>query len=186
MADETSLQKQFLIAMPGLGDSNFDHAVALMCEHNDQGALGLVINRPTDLNLSAMLEHMQLDHAGMASDAIVYWGGPVSPERGFVIHNAPGQWESTLRIDENLYITTSRDVLAAIGRGEGPDHSLVTLGYAGWGAGQLEGEILGNAWLSTPISPDILFKLPAAERWQAATQLLGLDVKNLASQVGHA
>ncbi len=186
MADETSLQKQFLIAMPGLGDTHFDRSVTLLCEHNDEGALGLVINRPTELRLSTMLNHMELKHGGLSDDPIVYWGGPVKPERGFVIHSAPGHWDSSMQVDEDLYVTTSRDVLVAMARGEGPEHYLVTLGYAGWSAGQLEGEMLSNAWLNTPISRGVLFGLPAPERWLAATQLLGLDISHLASQAGHA
>lgn len=186
MADETSLQKHFLIAMPGLGDSPFDRSVTLLCEHNDDGALGLVINRPTELRLSAMLDHMELKHGALADDPIVYWGGPVNPERGFVIHDAPGEWDSSMQIDEGLYVTTSRDVLVAMSRGEGPQHYLVALGYAGWGAGQLENEILHNDWLNTPVNHSVLFGLPAPERWLAATQLLGLDISHLASQAGHA
>lgn len=186
MADETSLQKQFLIAMPGLGDSHFDRSVTLLCEHNDEGALGLVINRPTELRLSTMLDHMDLKHAALTDDPIVYWGGPVKPERGFVIHSAPGEWDSSMQIDEDLYVTTSRDVLAAMARGEGPEDYLVALGYAGWEAGQLEGEILNNTWLNTPVNRGVLFGLPPPERWLAATQLLGLDISHLASRAGHA
>lgn len=186
MADETSLQNQFLIAMPGLGDAHFDRSVTLLCEHNEDGALGLVINRPTELRLSTMLDHMELKHGDLVDDPIIYWGGPVKPERGFVIHGSPGDWDSSMRLDEDLYVTTSRDVLVAMGRGEGPSQYLVTLGYAGWGAGQLEGEILSNAWLNTPINRGVLFGLPAPERWLAATQLLGFDISHLASQAGHA
>jgi len=186
MASDISLQHQFLVAMPGLGDAHFDRSVTLLCEHNNEGALGLVINRPTDLRLSAMLDHIDVKRSGLAGDPIVFWGGPVKPERGFVIHGAPGDWESCLRIDDSLYVTTSRDVLAALGRGEGPSQYLVALGYAGWGAGQLEDEILNNAWLNTPLNHGVLFDLPAPERWLAATQLLGLDISHLASQAGHA
>jgi putative transcriptional regulator len=178
---------QFLVAMPGLLDSNFNHTVTLLCEHNEQGALGLIINRPTDLKLADMLEHMKLGHKAIDdSSHIVYWGGPVQQERGFVVHPGPGAWESSLQVSEDLYITTSRDVLGAIGRGEGPQKFFVALGYAGWAAGQLEHEILENSWLNTPVDRPILFDTPAANRWQAATRLLGVDVTQLAGDAGHA
>jgi putative transcriptional regulator len=186
MADERYLSNQFLVAMPGLEDSNFSHSVTLLCEHSEKGALGLIINRPTDLKLADMLDQMGLEHAALQGDPIVYWGGPVQPERGFVVHDGPGGWESTLQLDEDLYVTTSRDVLGAIARGAGPSRYLVALGYAGWGQGQLESEIMSNSWLNTPVDRAILFGTPAEERWRAATKLLGLDVGQLASTAGHA
>ena len=186
MADESYLSNQFLVAMPGLEDSNFNHSVTLLCEHFEKGALGLVINRPTDLHLSEMLDQMGVERERMSGDPIVYWGGPVQPERGFVVHSGPGTWDSTLRLDEDLYITTSRDVLGAIGRGEGPDRYMVALGYAGWGEGQLESEIMSNSWLNTPVDRAVLFGTPAPDRWLAATRLLGVDVSHLASVAGHA
>jgi putative transcriptional regulator len=186
MADESYLSNQFLVAMPGLEDSNFSHSVTLLCEHSEKGALGLVINRPTDLHLTEMLDQMGLEHNQLPGDPIVYWGGPVQPERGFVVHSGPGAWDSTLKLGEDLYITTSRDVLGAIGRGEGPRSYIVALGYAGWGEGQLESEIMRNSWLNTPVDSDVLFGTPAQERWVAATRLLGVDVSHLASVAGHA
>ncbi|MDH4459495.1 MAG: YqgE/AlgH family protein [Nevskia sp.] len=186
MADDSYLSNQFLVAMPGLEDENFRHSVTLLCEHSEKGALGLVVNRPTDLRLSDMLDQIGVDHEAMPSDPIVFWGGPVQQERGFVVHTAPGGWDSTLRVDENLYITTSRDVLGAIGRGEGPSAYMVLLGYAGWGEGQLESEILNNSWLNAPVEPHVLFDTPAAERWIAATRLIGVDISHLASRAGHA
>lgn len=186
MNDENTLKNQFLIAMPSLDDDHFSQTVSLLCEHSDEGAIGLVINRPTDLRLAHMLEQLGLDHERIDSEAIVYWGGPVQPERGFVIHTPPGGWESSLQLDSDLYITTSRDILQAISSGEGPQQYCVVLGYAGWGAGQLEDEILHNAWLNTPASRQILFEVPPAKRWQAATRLLGVDVSQLAGGAGHA
>lgn len=187
---------QFLVAMPSLLDSHFTHSVTLLCEHSEQGALGLVINRPTELRLADMLDHMKLAHPALdASRHIVHWGGPVQTERGFVIHNEPGKWESTLKLSDSsqaphgantLYITTSKDILSAIGQGLGPKQFLVALGYAGWAAGQLETEVLGNSWLNTPVDRAILFELPTASRWQAATRLLGVDVTQLAGPAGHA
>jgi putative transcriptional regulator len=185
--DASFLKNQFLVAMPGLEDDNFSHTVSLMCEHNDKGAIGLIINRPTDLTLTAMLDQMGLKHeSGDADEHVVFWGGPVQPERGFVVHRAPGGWESCMPISKDLYITTSRDVLAAIGEGRGPKEFLVTLGYAGWGAGQLENEILQNSWLNTPVDSAVLFSTPARSRWQSATRLLGLEVTQLSSGAGHA
>jgi len=186
MADDSYFSNQFLVAMPGLEDENFRHSVTLLCEHSEKGALGLVVNRPTDLRLSDMLDQIGVDHEAMPADPIVFWGGPVQPERGFVVHTGPGHWDSTLMVDENLYITTSRDVLGAIGRGEGPTAYMVLLGYAGWGEGQLETEILNNSWLNAPVEQHVLFEVPAAERWIAATRLIGVDISHLASRAGHA
>jgi putative transcriptional regulator len=184
---DSYFNNQFLVAMPSLLDSNFNHTVTLLCEHNDEGALGLIINRPTDLKLTDMLEHMKLGHAAIdGASHIVYWGGPVQQERGFVVHAGPGKWESSLQVADDLFITTSRDVLNAIGRGEGPDKFFVALGYAGWAAGQLEHEILENSWLNTPVNRPILFDTPASGRWQAATRLLGVEVTQLAGKAGHA
>ena len=180
------LANQFLVAMPSLEDDNFNHSVTLMCEHTDQGALGLVINRPLTLHLGEMLDQMGLARGKLKGDPIVYWGGPVQPERGFVVHANPGGWESTLAITDDLYVTTSRDILSAIGSGEGPRQFFVALGYAGWGAGQLDDEVLRNSWLNTPVDRSILFHTPANERWRAATRLLGVDISHLASIAGHA
>src|SRR3546814_2797645 len=146
----------------------------------------LVINRPTDLKLSEMMEQMELEHQGLADEAIVFWGGPVQPERGFVVHRQPGGWESSMEVANGLYITTSRDILRAIGLGKGPNDYIVVLGYAGWEAGQLESEILHNSWLNTPVDEQILFNTPARDRWQAATRLLGVDVTQLTGDAGHA
>ncbi len=183
---EAALKNQFLVAMPSLDDENFSHTVSLLCEHSDSGAIGLVINRPTELLLVDMLEQMGLEHDALDDDAIVFWGGPVQPERGFVIHREPGGWESSMPLDSGLFVTTSRDVLRAIGKGDGPSDYVVVLGYAGWGAGQLESEILHNAWLNTPIDAQILFGTPPPQRWAAATKLLGVDVSQLSGEAGHA
>ncbi|MGH8505849.1 MAG: YqgE/AlgH family protein [Stenotrophobium sp.] len=187
MATESIFKNQFLIAMPGLEDENFDHSVTLMCEHNDEGAIGLVINRPTELKLTEMMAQMGLEHPAITdSEHSVYWGGPVQPERGFVIHREPAGWESCMPLGNGLNITTSRDILSAIGKGEGPKEYIIVLGYAGWSAGQLESEILSNTWLNTPVDKAILFHTPARERWQAATRLLGVDVTQISTGSGHA
>lgn len=187
MAQDAYLSNQFLVAMPGLVDPNFNHSVTLLCEHNEQGALGLVINRPTELRLVDMLDHMKLARPALDPSAhLVHWGGPVQTERGFVIHSQPGTWESSLKIADELYITTSKDVLSAIGQGEGPKDFLVTLGYAGWGAGQLESEMAQNAWLSVGADDSIIFDVPPEERYPAALKLLGIDPVMLAGDAGHA
>lgn len=185
MADG-SLRNQFLVAMPNMVGGEFDHSVTLLAEHNADGAMGLVINRPTDLSLHDMLAHMGVEHGNISRDHTVFWGGPVQPERGFVLHRPAGDWDATLDLGGGLAITTSRDILSALGRGEGPDEYLVMLGYAGWGGGQLEDEILQNSWLNTPTDAGIIFTTPATDRWSAAARLIGLDPSRLSGHAGHA
>ena len=179
------LKNQFLVAMPGMEDERFANTVSPLCEHNDHGAIGLVINRPMDLTLSDMMKQMDLSRDSLDESVHVYWGGPVQPERGFVIHSGPGDWESTLQLETGLFITTSRDILRAIGEGGGPADYVVVLGYAGWSEGQLEEEVMHNAWLNTPVDSEIIFRMPARDRWQAATRLLGVDVSQLMATAGH-
>jgi putative transcriptional regulator len=182
-----SLKNQLLIAMPNLQDPNFARTVTYICEHGEHGAMGIVINRPTDLRLADVLQHMQIEGGmGAAGEQIVYLGGPVEEERGFVLHTHTEPWDSTLAVNEAISITTSRDILEAMARGEGPEHTLVALGYAGWGAGQLEREMQQNAWLSGPADQSILFELPADQRWEAAAGLLGVDLHLLSTDAGHA
>lgn len=187
MNGATNLTNHFLIAMPQLADPNFFHTVTYICEHTDQGALGIVINRPLDVRLGEILDHMDIDASTDAvSERIVYMGGPVQQERGFVLHRPATQWDSTLLITDDIGLTTSRDVLAAMARGEGPVESLVALGYAGWGAGQLEQELAANAWLSGPADDRILFRTPVEKRWEEAAALLGVDLNLLSGDAGHA
>lgn len=185
MSDAT-LENQFLVAMPNVVAGEFDHSVTLLCDHNEDGAMGLVINRPTDLDLRDMLNHMDIECDALNAPESIFWGGPVQPERGFVLHRPAGQWESTLRVNSEVAVTTSKDILEAIGRGEGPAEYLITLGYAGWGGGQLEDEILANSWLNTPANSDIIFVTPSDQRWASAARLLGLDPAKLSGLVGHA
>jgi putative transcriptional regulator len=187
MNEGESLSNQFLVAMPGVVAGSFDQSVTFLCEHNDEGALGLVINRPSKLALGDILSQLDIDTAGLAGEASpVYWGGPVQPERGFVLHQPPGDWESSLHVGDDFSITTSRDILAAIGRGEGPSRYLMALGYAGWAAGQLETEIKHNSWLNTPVEADIIFQTPTGKRWSEAARLIGVDVSLLSGDAGHA
>jgi putative transcriptional regulator len=187
MSDSQHLTNQFLIAMPGLEDPNFFHSVTYICEHNEQGALGLVINRPLDMRLGEILQHIQLQHSEPEARQIqVHLGGPVQQDRGFVLHEPLGGWEATLKVTDRIGITSSIDILQAIAKNEGPERSLITLGYAGWGAGQLEQEMAENAWLSGPADPDILFNSPDEERWKAAAASLGVDLDLLSGEAGHA
>jgi len=182
-----SLSNHFLIAMPALSDPNFHHTATFICEHNDDGALGLVINRPMELHLSDVLEHMNIrTGSGEISDQLIYMGGPVQNDRGFVLHEPVGNWEATLKITKDTGITSSRDILEAIACGEGPEKSIITLGYAGWGAGQLEQELAANAWLSGPANTRIVFDTPFEQRWEAAAALIGVDLNLISGDAGHA
>lgn len=181
------LTNQFLVAMPTLTDPNFHQSVTFICEHNAQGALGIIINRPSNVVLGDIFKQLSIQASDARCNALPVWqGGPVQLERGFVIHTPAGEWESTLKLDHDLGVTSSRDVLAAIARGDGPDKLFVALGYAGWGAGQLEVELAENAWLSTPADPQILFDLPVEQRWQAAAKSIGVDLALLSGDAGHA
>ena len=176
-----------LIAMPNMADPYFSRTLTYVCEHNDQGALGIVVNRPIDLTLRSLFDRLSLSLTDPArADAPVYFGGPVQTDRGFVLHEPAGDWQSTLRVRDAIGLTTSKDILEAVGRGEGPEKLLVTLGYAGWSAGQIEHELKQNAWLTVEARDAILFDLPADERLPAAMELLGLDFARLADQAGHA
>ncbi|MBK1649425.1 YqgE/AlgH family protein [Rhabdochromatium marinum] len=187
MSVSTSLTNQFLIAMPGLQDPNFSRTVTYVCEHNTQGAMGIIINRPMDLRLGDVLEQLDIEpEMPRIAEQIVYQGGPVQTDRGFVIHAGADNFDSTLMVTPDLRVTTSRDILEALAKGTGPEHCLVALGYAGWTSGQLEKELSANTWLSGPIDHDTLFKAPASERLQAAAQLIGIDLNLLSGEAGHA
>lgn len=187
MTGQDFLTNQFLVAMPTLADPNFQQSVTFICEHNAQGALGIIINRPSNVVLGDIFKQLSIDASDTQSNSLPVWqGGPVQVERGFVIHTPVGTWESTLKLDPGLGVTTSRDVLTAIARGAGPDKAFIALGYAGWGAGQLEAELAENAWLSTPADPHILFDLPVDQRWQAAARKIGVDLALLSGDAGHA
>ena len=187
------LTHHFLIAMPNMADPYFSRTLTYICEHNDQGALGLVVNRPIDLTLQALFERLSLKlRDSEFADSPIYFGGPVQTDRGFVLHAPAGNWQQTLRVGEAIGLstsnglTTSKDILEAVGRGEGPARLLVTLGYAGWSPGQLEHEISQNAWLTVEARDGIIFDTPAEERLPAAMELLGLDYARLQDEAGHA
>ncbi len=187
MVPPSNLTNHLLVAMPWFADSNFAHSVTLICEHSDRGALGIVLNKPLPMKLGEVMSQMRLTPQGEAiGDRTVLRGGPVHQDRGFVLHRPGGEWDSSHRISESIQVTTSRDVLAAMARGEGPADAFVALGYAGWDAGQLEREIKDNAWLTLPIDEQLLFTLPYEERWLAAWRLLGVDVNQVSLVPGHA
>ena len=181
------LAKQLLIALPALDDPNFARSVALICQHDAQGAMGIVVNRASDYTLGEVMEQMRLQpRDARLRERTVLYGGPVYPERGFVLHDGRREWESSLAIGEDLYLTTSRDVLEAMAEGEGPAHAIVALGCAGWGAGQLEYELGENSWLTAPADDELLFELPLELRWQAAGGRIGVDMSRLTDYSGHA
>lgn len=183
----TSLTNQFLIAMPGLADPNFHHTVTYICAHNEDGAMGIIINRPSGLTLGEVLEQMEIKAEDIrVGQTPVYQGGPVQADRGFVLHQPIQKWDYSIEICNEIGVATSRDILKAIASGNGPENSLIALGYAGWGAGQLEQEIKDNAWLHAPVDSSIIFKTPIKQRWEAAAALAGIDLEKLSSNVGHA
>ncbi len=184
---DVNLTHHFLIAMPAMADPNFARSLTYICEHNQQGALGIVINRPLDMTLESLFERIEIPledrrFAGLP----VMFGGPVQTDRGFVLHRPLGQWQATLPVKDELGLTSSRDILQSVASAGEPEEFIVSLGYAGWAAGQLEHELAQNAWLTVAADADIMFGLPVEERLPAAMQLLGFDLANLSGAVGHA
>ena len=185
--DQDTLTQSFLIAMPGLVDPNFHRGVVLVCQHNDENTLGLVINRPSDYTMGDILAQLGLQCRDQATgSAPVLNGGPVQPERGFVLHTPGGDWDSSIELNPQLALTTSRDILQAIADGEGPERFIMTLGYSGWSPGQLEAELRDNAWLNGPADSDIIFEVPLERRWEQAVNNLGIDLGKLSNTGGHA
>lgn len=187
MSLDSGLTNQFLLAMPGMDDPNFARSVTYICEHNAQGAMGIVVNQPLDIEFGDVLRQLDVEGSSETVQHLpVYLGGPVLPDRGFILHRPHGRWESSLPVTANIAVTTSRDILDAIACGTGPRDSLFALGYAGWSAGQLETEMADNAWLSVPADEHVLFELPASQRWRAAAELIGIDPDQLTGESGHA
>ncbi len=183
----TPLANQLLVALPSLADPNFERTVSLLCQHDAGGAMGVVVNRRSDYSLGEIFAQMGIacdDEALCATPVLA--GGPVHPERGFVIHDGTRGWDSSLGVADDLQVTTSRDVLEAMARGEGPERAVVALGCAGWGAGQLEAELAENSWLTVPSDAGILFQLPLEARWQAAAGRIGVDMAHMPDYAGHA
>ncbi len=186
MSDPSYLNNQFLIAMPSLFDPIFYHTVTFLCQHTKEGALGIVINRSAEMNLGEIFKQMNIPSSSEEiSQTPVYAGGPVQQDRGFVVHTSGGDWDMTLPVSEGISLTTSRDVIEAIAAGEGPEKYLIALGYAGWGEGQLEKEMLNNSWLNTPFTRQILFETPLNERWNAAANQIGININQLTTPAGH-
>jgi putative transcriptional regulator len=184
---KVNLTHHFLIAMPNMVDPNFAKTLTYICEHNDQGALGVVVNRPSETSLHALLEKIAISPATDAFKSVpVYFGGPVQVDRGFVLHMPLGEWQYTLAVGSEIGLTTSKDILEAVARGGGPEQILVTLGYAGWAPGQLEHELSQNAWLTVQATANVIFDRPPEARLPAAMDLLGIDFTHLSEQAGHA
>jgi putative transcriptional regulator len=214
-----SLENQFLIAMPSLGNDYFNKTVTYICEHNDEGAMGLIINMPVNITLHDLLKQIEENDNEQASEnktapklekspeensasekavpeeniflessleQLVLSGGPISQNRGFVLHRTQPGWKSSLALNDEIMITTSKDILLALGTNKAPEQFVVTLGYAGWGPGQLETELQANSWLTIDADNDILFNTPIEQRWQKATEKLGIDIAHLSLDIGHA
>ena len=187
MSPSSSLAEQFLIAMPGMQDPHFARTVSLICQHDAQGAMGLVLNQDSEFNLGELFDQLDLECRNQDLRALpVLSGGPVQTERGFILHQDSRSWDSSMHLANGLTVTTSRDILQALAAGDGPGRFQVLLGYSGWTAGQLEQEISENAWLNAPVDAEIIFNRPVEQRWQAAAQLLGVDLSLISSQAGHA
>jgi len=184
-----SLTNHFLIAMPALADPNFEKTVTLVCQHDDEGALGVVVNRPTDMKVGDVLGQLDLDTdpgAAMCSIDPVFSGGPVQTELGMILHDLGTTHEATINVSDDIGLTMSLDMLEAMARNEGPNQAMLMLGYAGWGAGQLESEISQNAWLSVPADIGLIFDTAVDQRWHAAASRLGVDLSLLSGQAGRA
>ena len=185
--DPINLSRQFLIAMPAMADPIFAKSLVFICDHNDQGAMGVIVNRPLGMDMQTLFQQVDIDLQRVdVAEQQIYFGGPVQTDRGFVLHQPLGNWQSTLAVEDDLGLTTSKDVLLAVGRGDGPDRMFVSLGYAGWEAGQLEGELAQNAWLTVAADIEVVFTLPPEQRYEAALKLLGIDMAMLSDTAGHA
>lgn len=181
------LTGHFLIAMPAMSDPYFSGTLIYVCEHNAEGTLGVIVNRPLDMTLKALFAKVDLELTVPDLElAPVYFGGPVHTDRGFVLHRPVGAWQSTMPVTDGVALTSSRDILQALGQAGEPHEVIVTLGYAGWSAGQIESELAQNAWLSVPASADVLFATPFQDRLLAAMDSLGISYANLAAGAGHA
>jgi putative transcriptional regulator len=182
------LSNHFLIAMPQMAGPNFAETLTLICEHSDQGALGFVINRPTEVLVSELFEqqNVKISTENPLLSSALYAGGPVNTEQGFILHSPEMTWETTMRVGNDFGITASLDIIEATATGNGPEHNLFLLGYAGWAPGQLEQEITANTWLTSQADPDIVFGLPSKDRWKAAAEGLGIDLNLLTPDAGHA
>lgn len=187
MAIISSLANHMLIAMPSIKDPNFERTVIYLCEHHNQGSVGLIINRPMQFPLSIVFEQLKIEPIKLEQNSLpLLYGGPIQPERGFVIHKQSGGWRSSLHLQEEVTVTTSNDIIRAIADDTGPKDLLVTLGYAGWEGDQLVNEVLADSWLVCPYKSEILYEVPFSERWEYAGLTLGIKMNQLTSNSGHA
>jgi putative transcriptional regulator len=187
MQERTNLTNQLLIAMPTLEDPNFSHSVVYVCEDNEEGVMGITVNRPLDLTLGDIFDHMEITCTDADVRARpVFMGGPIDLERGFVLHAPHGGWDSTLEVTERIGLTTSRDILEALADEAGPSRVTVALGYSGWSREQMDQEMAENSWLTAEATEEILFELPVEERWSTAARQLGIDINLLSGEAGHA
>jgi putative transcriptional regulator len=168
-------------------DENFNQAVTYICEHDDNGTFGIIINRESDITLDDIMQQMKIPYQpDKSKHEVVFTGGPVQINRGFILHRPTGNWDSSLKVNDSVALTTSRDILEAIADDKGPDDTIIALGYAGWGPGQLEQEMAANTWLSCPAEEQIIFNTPIEDRWQAAADLIGVDLQLMSNDAGHA
>lgn len=191
MKGTINLKNHFLVAMPSMADKRFQHSVVYMCEHNEDGAMGLVINQPINISIANMLEQIEVEREQDVTRPVslaqpVLFGGPVSEDRGFVLHKNVKLYGSSIQLSDELTVTTSKDILSILGTNEEPEQFIVALGYAGWDAGQLEQELAENSWLTIEADPKVIFDTPINERWEKALKKLGIDALNLSADVGHA
>ena len=184
---DNRLTNHFIIAMPGLMDENFNQAVTYICEHDENGTFGIIINRESEITLDDVMQQMKIPyHPDKSKNEAVFTGGPVQINRGFILHRPTGNWDSSLIVNDSVALTTSRDILEAIADNKGPDDTIIALGYAGWGPGQLEQEMAANTWLSCQAEEQIIFNTPVEDRWQAAADLIGVDIQLMSNDAGHA
>ena len=184
---DNRLTDHFIIAMPGLMDENFNQAVTYICEHDENGTFGIIINRESEITLDDVMQQMKIPYQpDKSKNEAVFTGGPVQINRGFILHRPTGNWDSSLIVNDSVALTTSRDILEAIADNKGPDDNIIALGYAGWGPGQLEQEMADNTWLSCPAEQQIIFNTPVEDRWQAAADLIGVDIQLMSNDAGHA
>ncbi|WP_054674976.1 YqgE/AlgH family protein [Parasalinivibrio latis] len=186
-----NLKNHFLVAMPGMTDPRFEQGVVYVCEHNDEGAMGLMINNPISISVGNMLDQIDVERDLPVAfpnklEQPVLNGGPVSEDRGFVLHRPHRDYGSSMELTDDITVTTSKDILNILGTDEGPEKFLVTLGYSGWDAGQLEQELAENSWLTIEADPDLIFNTPINERWSKALAQLGINPLHLSDEIGHA
>lgn len=183
---EGSLRNHFLIAMPSLTESSFAHSIVYVCEHNADGALGFVINQVLDIELDEIFEQLELPRTPDSRDQTVLCGGPLQPENGFILHTSDKVYDSSIKVSDDIHLTASKNILTDMAIDNGPNKTVVALGYAGWSSGQLEAEIAENAWLTVPADPSIIFDIPCEQRWSSISNYLGIDLNLIHSTAGHA